>query len=171
MDLRFLHMNIDSSRIGCVAEIACALKLTEQDYPVFQPFGNFLPYDLIADVNGVLIKIQVKSARLLKDRKRKQALRCESQRKTYKKGRSVRVPYKKKDFDFAACYFPLTEEFFIVPFDQFTKGSDFNITESKRSLYCNAWHLLEEFAASQARWCERLAFNPISEESDSPAGH
>ena len=52
-------------RTGSVAELAVSAKLVSLGYDVSLPFGE-MSYDLIADKDGRLIRVQVKSATLSK---------------------------------------------------------------------------------------------------------
>ena len=56
-------MGTGNKRTGSVAELAVAAKLTSLDYNVSIPFGD-TAYDIIAEKDGRLIRIQVKSATL-----------------------------------------------------------------------------------------------------------
>ncbi len=47
---------------GDIAEQAAILRLLELGWGVAKPLGDRLPYDLIVDINGKLIRLQVKSA-------------------------------------------------------------------------------------------------------------
>ena len=47
---------------GDVVEIACILELKKLGITVSIPFGESAPYDIVADINGRLYKIQCKSS-------------------------------------------------------------------------------------------------------------
>jgi hypothetical protein len=53
---------------GDSAEIIIAGELMELDFPVSKPLSDNEPYDLIADVNGDLVKVQVKRMHKVSDR-------------------------------------------------------------------------------------------------------
>lgn len=55
-----LHM--DTKVKGDIAEQAAVLHALKRGWGVLKPVGDRLPYDLVFDVDGVLIKVQVKYA-------------------------------------------------------------------------------------------------------------
>lgn len=148
-----------SARLGTSAELAVALKAIEHGFTVCQPIGCYAHYDLIVDVNSVLIKVQVKNLRSVNLKKPNDTgLRCPNCRSA---GKRLYIPYSPKDFDFAACYYRSTSSIFIVPFQEFVASDKiFNIYKTKQNLYREAWHLLEEFAALKPNWRLEEDFNP-----------
>ncbi|MCB0559991.1 MAG: hypothetical protein KDD09_13655 [Phaeodactylibacter sp.] len=53
---------MDTKLKGDIAEQALVLKALKREWGVLAPVGDRLPYDLVLDVDGALIKVQVKSA-------------------------------------------------------------------------------------------------------------
>ncbi len=53
-----LHM--DTKLKGDIAEQAAVFHALKRGWGVLKPVGDRLPYDLVFDVDGVLIKVQVK---------------------------------------------------------------------------------------------------------------
>ncbi len=53
---------MDTKLKGDIAEQAVILFALKQGWGVLQPVGDRLPYDLVLDVEGRLIKVQVKCA-------------------------------------------------------------------------------------------------------------
>lgn len=51
----------NTKTMGDLAEMKVACHLLEQGHSVSVPIGDNAPYDLIADINGKLVKIQVKA--------------------------------------------------------------------------------------------------------------
>ena len=47
---------------GDIAEQAATLHAMKRGWGVLKPIGDRLPYDLVFDVDGALVKVQVKSA-------------------------------------------------------------------------------------------------------------
>ena len=102
------------------------------------PIGNNAPYDLIADVNGVLFRIQVKTA-WLDDKK---AIKCAGSRliTTNTKTAIVRF-YKKEDFDIAAVVY--NEDIYFIPVDVFIEyKSCFHLIPLRKN---SAKHDLSEY--------------------------
>ena len=52
----------DTKLLADIAESAVIVELLRRGFKVLQPLGDRLPYDLGIDVNGKLLRIQVKSA-------------------------------------------------------------------------------------------------------------
>ena len=58
---------IDSKRKGGVTELKCLAYLYELGYQVSTPFGENARYDLILDLDGPLVRVQVKTANEIED--------------------------------------------------------------------------------------------------------
>jgi len=59
-----------SADIGVRCELLAMRYLLDNGYSVATPFGNHLPYDLIAEKDGVCWKVQVKGSSSLDERER-----------------------------------------------------------------------------------------------------
>jgi hypothetical protein len=53
---------MDTKLKGDIAEQAAVLAALERGWGVLRPLGDRLPYDLVFDVAGCLVKVQVKAA-------------------------------------------------------------------------------------------------------------
>jgi hypothetical protein len=53
---------MDTNHVGDIAEQAVILRSLELGWGGCRPIGNRLAYDLILDVAGTLVRVQVKSA-------------------------------------------------------------------------------------------------------------
>ncbi|PHN02889.1 hypothetical protein CRP01_30210 [Flavilitoribacter nigricans DSM 23189 = NBRC 102662] len=53
---------MDTKLKGDIAEQAVVLTALEKGWGVLQPVGDRLPYDLVLDIAGRLLRIQVKAA-------------------------------------------------------------------------------------------------------------
>ena len=101
---------MDTNIKGCLAELRFLLKLTELGYSVSVPYGNKDRYDQIWDINGKLIKVQIKSCRWKDDRKTGITFNCYSVcngRKHY---------YTKDEVDYFATFWE--EKFYLVPIEE-----------------------------------------------------
>ena len=58
---------MNSKRLGNIGEIKTIAKLVEMQIPVYQAFGDIEKADLIAEFNGKLNKIQVKTSEVFSD--------------------------------------------------------------------------------------------------------
>lgn len=139
---------------GDIAEQAVALKALQKGWEVLRPTGDRLPYDLVFDVNGCLLKIQVKSA-WFDQRKENYVI---DNRRTKTNRRSMkRSNYDDKDFDFAIGYINELDVCYIFPVDVFIGyGSEIHLVESdkrqrkpKSAAFREAWKLISQRAASK----------------------
>ena len=58
-------IELTAKQKGNVTELECLLAITKQGYKVSVPFGENCRYDLVADINNKLYRIQCKTARAL----------------------------------------------------------------------------------------------------------
>ena len=138
---------------GDIAEQAFVLQSLKNGWGVSIPVGDRLSYDLILDVNGTLIKIQVKSAWY--DATRKNYVVDNRRTKTNRRN-MIRSPYNVSDFDFAALYIDDLDVFYIMPSEVFISyGSEIHLVETtkrqrlpKAAKYRDAWEMIEHRAAS-----------------------
>ncbi len=113
---------------GDIAEQAACLQALKFGWGVSKPIGDRLPYDLIFDVEGELLKIQVKSAWY--DSKKSNYVIDNRQSKTnrehYKKSR-----YNSNDFDFCLAFIEELNVFYVFPVDVFISyRSEIHLVES-----------------------------------------
>jgi hypothetical protein len=119
-----------------------------------------LPYDLIFDVDGALVRIQVKSAWLdgptgnfVADNRRTKTNRCIM----------VRDAYSLVDFDFAHLYIEHLDVFYVFPCEVFIGyGSVIHLVEAEKrqrkprsANYREAWELISQWAAREET-CVRI---------------
>lgn len=136
---------MNTTHVGDIAEMSVSLAAMDMGWSVLRPVGNSLPYDLIIDVSGSLVKIQVKSAWKGKPTK---SYIVESRRTKTNRVRMVRARYTDNDFDFAIVYIPETKDFYIIPVSEFIKykGAITLSKNSRASIYLNSWELIQKFA-------------------------
>jgi len=89
---------MDTKLRGDIAEQAAILHALRRGFGVLKPIGDRLPYDLVFDVSGTLIKVQVKCAWF--DDVRGNYVADNRRTKTNRR-RMVRQAYQATDFDFA----------------------------------------------------------------------
>lgn len=100
-------------RTGSTAELAVSSKLISIGYDLSFPYGS-LPYDIVADKGGRLIRIQVKSATLSKHG----SYRC-----TLARGKGCAKRYSKNECDVIIMFAPYSQDydgvysdgFYVVP--------------------------------------------------------
>ena len=139
---------------GDIAEQAVILHALKRGWGVLRPIGDRLPYDLVFDVNGILVKIQVKSAW----RHERSGNYVADNRRTKTNRRvMLRQAYSDLDFDFALIYLPEVETFYVLPVDVFIGyGSEIHFVETDKRQrrpqstdYRDAWLLISQWAARE----------------------
>lgn len=102
---------LNTKQIGNITELQCMLSFMQLGYNVLTPYGDCERYDFVADINGKLIKIQVKHA-------------CDSQiedgyvtfrtsNKTTRNGQFVKHNYSEDQIDYFATYY--NNQCYLVP--------------------------------------------------------
>lgn len=140
---------MDTKLKGDIAEQAAILEALKRSWGVLKPVGDRLPYDLVFDINGRLIKIQVKSAWLsaatgnyvVDNRRTKTNRRI-----------MLRSSYKESDFDFALIYIADIDLFYVFPIHDFIKyGSEIHLVETDKrqrkphsTQFRDAWDLINQ---------------------------
>lgn len=139
---------------GDIAEQAAILKLLELGWNVLTPIGDRLPYDLVAEVHGTFVRIQVKSAWFNPH----DSNYCIDVRRTKTNRRlMIRSIYAAHDFDFALVYLSDKNIFYVFPVAVFTSfGSTLSLVESSKrqrkplsASYREAFDLIPTWAASK----------------------
>jgi hypothetical protein len=138
---------MDTKLKGDIAEQAAILHALKRGWGVLRPVGDRLPYDLVFDIEGTLLKIQVKyawfdepSANYVVDNRR-----TKTNRRIM-----IRDVYKLSDFDFALVYVENLDLFYIFPVAVFIGyGSEIHLVEAEKrqrkprsALYRDAWELI-----------------------------
>ena len=101
---------------GDIAEQAAVLHALKRDWAVLRPVGDRLPYDLVFDVEGVLVRVQVKSAWLDTT---SQNYVVDNRRTKTNRRIMLRDAYNESDFDFALVYLEDKDVFYIFPVKMF----------------------------------------------------
>jgi hypothetical protein len=137
---------------GDIAEQAAILRLLECGWGVAKPIGDRLSYDIIADVDGQLVKLQVKSAWF---NAVDQNYCIDVRRTKTNRRRMLRSLYLEKDFDFALIYLPEKRIFYVFPNSVFIGfGSTVSFVEAEKrqrkplsANYREAFELISQWAA------------------------
>ena len=136
---------MDTKLKADIAESAVATEFLKKGFSVLKPIGDRLPYDLAIDINGKLIRIQVKSAWFYRGAYKVDARVTKTNRR-----RMVRKYYDEKDFDFAIIYIQDLNIFYIMPQAVFSSyKSEISLVETikrqrkpKSAEYRENWKLL-----------------------------
>ncbi len=116
-----------TKKIGVIVENEVELALRKHGVAVSLPRGDDELYDLIADVNGKLYKIQVKSART---RSNGEAFSFSSVRNNYKEnGKYRHITYKKGETDYFATVWK--NKVYMVPAEECGQEKQLRITPPK----------------------------------------
>ena len=105
-------MELDSKKKGNLTEMQCMSAFMEQGCGVSIPFGDNSKYDFIADVDGHLLKIQVKTASLKNDNVIK--FSCRSTHVNCTGVKNIR--YSANDIDYFATYWD--NKCYLVPVEE-----------------------------------------------------
>lgn len=101
--------------IGDIAEQYAILAALSKGWGVSCPIGDRHPYDLIFDIKGRLLRIQVKSAYSAKEGHYiANTRRAKTNRKVYKYDH-----YEGTDFDFGLIWHPKQTVFYVIPMKSF----------------------------------------------------
>ena len=138
---------MDTKKKGDIAEQAVVLQALKQGWGVLKPVGDRLPYDLVFDIGGSLIKIQVKSAWF--DFRRNNHV-VDTRRTKTNRRQMLRENYKLEDFDFAIIFIEDLDVFYVIPCNVFINyGSEIHLVEAdkrqrkpKSAAFRNAWDLI-----------------------------
>lgn len=149
---------------GDIAEQATILQALKFGWGVLKPVGDRFPYDLVFDVAGTLVKVQVKSAWL---HEKSGNYFVDNRRTKTNRRQMLRGVYKESDFDFAVVFVQDLNLFYVFPVDVFIScGSEIHLVESdkrqrkpKSSEYRGAWQLILQRAAyRETCTCSLLKF-------------
>ena len=105
-------MELDTKKKGNLTEMQCMSAFMEQGCGVSIPFGDNSKYDFIADVDGHLLKIQVKTASLKNDNVIK--FSCRSTHVNCTGVKNIR--YSANDIDYFATYWD--NKCYLVPVEE-----------------------------------------------------
>ena len=134
-------MELSSQYKGITTELQVATYLLSLGYNVSQPFCQDSKYDLIVDVNGKLLRLQVKTSRLTPEGT-SIAFNCRSTTSNVKNCKSRR--YSKEDIDYFATYWQGIA--YLVPISECSTQKNLHMnTPSKRS----NWSYMEDYEASE----------------------
>ena len=102
---------MNSSKIGNIGQAKVVSKFTEMGIETFLPFGDGSKYDLIAEFNGKLNKIQIKTTKNIKKNS------CITWRLCCQNGRNGnQKKYNNDEVDYFALYCIETDVLCLVPF-------------------------------------------------------
>lgn len=128
----------NTKSIGDIAEINITAKFLEQGIPVSIPYGDNCPYDLIIDVDGLLLKVQIKHG------KYKNGCVIADVRQRHGANRLAYSTYAGKA-DYIAIWCSELHKAYLVPL---------NICEEKTCIYLRVDQHKVRSASSPTMWAE-----------------
>lgn len=94
---------LNSKQTGNITEMQCMLTFMQEGFNVLTPYGDCERYDFVADVNGELLKIQVKTSR--PSRFSEGCITFNTSSQTTEKGKQVHHSYDKSQIDYFMTYY------------------------------------------------------------------
>ena len=148
------RISVSTKLKGDIAEQAAILQGLKRGGEILKPIGDRLPYDRVFDIQGTLIKVQVKCAWFDESRGNFVIDNCRT--KTNRRV-MIREVYTPSDFDFALAYLPAEDLFYVFPVDAFISyASEIHLVEAENrqrkprsAAYRDAWHLILQGAAQK----------------------
>ena len=102
---------MDTKSIGNIGEAKVLCKFVELGIPVYLPFGDNERSDLIAEFNGKLNRIQVKTSIKAEDGK----MIFDLTSSTVHRSNGVKHIYTQDEIDYFACYNIARDKIFLIP--------------------------------------------------------
>ena len=118
-------MQLDTKRKGNLTEMQCMSAFMAQNCGVSIPFGDNSKYDFIADVDGQLLKIQVKTASLKDENSIK--FSCRSTHVNCSGVKNVR--YNENEVDYFATYW--NGQCYLIPISECSVGKTLRFAPPK----------------------------------------
>ena len=133
-------MELSSQFKGIATELQVATYLLLLGYNVSQPLCQDSKYDLIVDVNGKLLRLQVKTSRLASENSI--TFNCRSTTTNVRNCKSRR--YSEQDVDYFATYWDGVA--YLVPISECStqKSLHFNSSQKRKD-----WSYMEDYEASE----------------------
>ncbi len=153
---------MDTKLKADVAESVVVTELLKRGFRVLRPVGDRLPYDVAVDLQGRLLRIQVKSAWY---NKKDACYVVDARRTKTNRRRMLRQRYDGRDFDFAIIYLPDIHVFYVMPQEDFNgyRSTVTFVESAKRqrkptsASFRESWSLLSNGSPSRQRLVENLS--------------
>ena len=117
---------MDTKQIGDITELEVLTYVTKLGYQVSIPFGDRERYDQIWDINGHLLKVQVKTARGDSD-----CIKFSCRSSHRKDGKYVYTSYTSSEIDYFATFWD--GKCYLVPVDEASVEKALRFTYPKNS--------------------------------------
>ena len=115
---------MNSKRLGNIGEAKAISKFVEMQIPVYIPFGDVEKSDLVADFNGKLNRIQVKTCEKFKNNSFTVGLRSS----TIRHQKNYSHKYNKSEIDYFVVYNISSDTLLMFPIEKFENRTAIKIT-------------------------------------------
>lgn len=124
---------MNSKNIGNIGEAKVLCKFVEMGIPIYLPFGDNERSDLIADFNGKLNRIQVKTSIKAEDGK----MIFDLTSSTAHRKNGIHHKYTPEEIDYFVCYNVSRDKIFLVPIDEPKTSITIRYEKSKNGQIAN----------------------------------
>lgn len=90
---------LNSNFKGNITELQCILAFTQLGYQISLPYGGQARYDFLADINGKILRVQVKTSKFDSG-----CITFECRNSHYIKGSHTHSKYNENEIDYFATY-------------------------------------------------------------------
>ena len=104
---------MNTKRLGNIGEIKTISKLVEMQIPVYQAFGDIEKADIVAEFNGKLNKIQIKSSTQTSE----DVTQFKISKTRINRNENVTSYYTKNEVDYFALYSVVKDQIYLVSFE------------------------------------------------------
>ena len=120
---------MDTKKKGNLTELQFLAAFMENECGVSIPYGDNSKYDFIADVNGKLLKIQVKTSSYVDEKQTAIKFSCRS---THLNCKGVsNVKYSKDEIDYFATYWE--NKCYLIPVEECSTQKNLRLTDTTKS--------------------------------------
>ena len=114
---------MNTKRLGNIGEIKTISKLVEMQIPVYQAFGDIEKADIVAEFNGKLNKIQVKTSELFENN----SFIVDLKSSTIRNKINYYHKYNSKEIDYFAIYNLGADILLLLPIEDFEERTSIRI--------------------------------------------
>lgn len=104
---------LENKQKGIITELECITAFNKLGYKVSIPYGEDSRYDFIADINGKLIRVQVKTSKYKDETKNAIIFSCRSSHTNSKGTQNIR--YTSQEIDYFCTYF--NDKCYLIPIE------------------------------------------------------
>ena len=101
---------LNSKQKGNVTELECMLAFMKMGYNVLTPYGDCERYDFVVDINNMLYRIQVKTARANEN---KEYIEFNTSSQSTLNGKKVHYAYNENQIDYFMTYYE--QQAYLIP--------------------------------------------------------